>query len=520
MKKKTLRTKTVSVGLSTLLSRVLGLMREALMVRYLGAGADAFITAFKIPNSLRKIFAEGALSAAFIPSIVQQVKKGKREEVNQLMSLAFLLFEGALLVLCAIIFWKAEAVVRIIAPGWFTDGTATVYVTQTVTYLRILIGFILLLSMSALLTGALQAVNHFFIPAFAPVLLNIVFISGLLVCMQFGLTVEYLCYFIMFGGLLQFLAHLGMYLKLGFSFARPVQVTWQAMLPILTKFFPVLVSMSIMEINLFIDTSFASYLPSGSISYLYYANRFMQIPLGVFAVALSTILLPHFARVSLYAPRRLQFYLYEAAKLIAWVTIPLALLLGYFADELFITLFLSKKFTLTHVQETASILILFLSGLFFFSLSKILLNVYYSFHDTTIPMLISIAEVACNFALNYILVMTYGTYGLAAATVFSGVVRTALLALLLHTQYHFTLYGMRFFRFMARLIAQMCIIGGIFVASYHLFLKILHMYLPAYVGILTQTIAFWFWVGPLVGLAALLMNATRKNFGINLYFLE
>jgi putative peptidoglycan lipid II flippase len=520
MNKQTLRNKTVGVGLWTLASRLFGLVREALMVRYLGAGADAFITAYKIPNSLRKVFAEGALSAAFIPSIVQLAKQNKHAAVNRLITLGFLLFEGVLLALCILIFFKAHTVLYLIAPGWFQGTIPQLQIDQTVVYIRILISFILLLSMSALLTGPLQAMNHFAIPASAPVLLNIVFIAALITCITFSLPVEHLCYFILAGGVLQLIAHVYMYFKLGFTFERPTAQTWHDMKHVLIKFFPVLLTMSIMEINLFIDTSFASYLPQGSISYLYYANRFMQIPLGVFAMALSTILLPHFSRISLYAPTRLQLYLYESAKLILWVTIPLTFLLSFLSEDIFTTLFLSKKFTLADVHETAMILIIFLSGLFIFSLSKIILNMYYALHDTFIPFWISIVEVACNFTLNYLLVMRYGTYGLAIATIFSGYVRTALLAFFLHTRHHFALYIRPFMQSVVRVCTQLLVIGFLFVASYYAGMYLIATYFTASAHLLTKTVVLWVWLSPLIALAAYAMHATRKTFGIKLYFLE
>ncbi len=212
----------VQVGSSTLLSRLLGLVREILMAKYLGVGiiSDAFITAFKIHNSLRKIFAEGALSAAFIPTFVSLVQQDKKEQINRLMTLSFLFIQGSLIAICLLMFWKADMVMRIIMPGWyvypeyqvtsyigipFLDGIISivialwsglgepaVQVVFAIRYLRILLAFIVFVSSSALLVGALQAMNHFFVPAFAPVLLNIVFIGALSICLSFGLPVDYL----------------------------------------------------------------------------------------------------------------------------------------------------------------------------------------------------------------------------------------------------------------------------------------------------------------------------------------
>jgi len=540
--------KTVEVGGSTMASRMLGLVREVLMANYLGAGpvAEAFITAFKIPNSLRKIFAEGALSVSFIPTFVKIVKTDEKDQVNKLMTLALLLFEGALLVLCLLVIWKAETVIRLIAPGWyqlpvvpsegvtgityfdavfdrvatfFADGQPIEQVAYAVTFLRILMGFILFLSTSALLAGALQAVNHFFVPAFSPVLLNIAFISGLFVCISFGLPPVYLCLFIMAGGLIQLIMHMATYWQLGFSLKWFDERTWQIFKEVWAKFLPCLFSMSVMELYLFIDTSLGSYLP-GSIPLIYYANRFMQIPLGVIATALSTILLPHFARIGTYAPKRLGFYLLESAKLIFWVMIPVSLMMGFVSEKIFHTLFLSKKFTLLQVQETGVVLIAFLYGLCFFSLNKILLSMFYALHETKIPMYVSLVALAVNFGFSYSFMSVWGAYGIALATTISAIVQTLLFVSLLRYRFAFVFYFKAFAEFIVRFGLQIVGLTVLFGALYWLSLQAIGL-LPAAVGyFLLFKLGFWLWFVPLASIIFLAMFKTRKLFGIHLYFLS
>ncbi|PKN03440.1 murein biosynthesis integral membrane protein MurJ, partial [Candidatus Dependentiae bacterium HGW-Dependentiae-1] len=437
--KKSIIKKTIEVGVSTLLSRFLGIWREMLTVQFLGDKIllDAFTTAFKVPNSLRKIFAEGALSAAFIPTLVRMKKKGETEQINRLMTLSFLLIEGVLIALCLLMFWQTDWLLRIIAPGWFVGGQEAAFfgfpvpaawaglgtpveqVAYAATYFRILIAFIIFLSSSSLLAGALQSVNHFIIPAFSPVLLNVVWVTGLLLGLYYHLPSESLCYFILFGGLLQFLLHLFVYYKLHFSFERVTEKTWDYFREIMNKFFPCLFSMSISEISLFIDTSFASYLPDGSMYLIYLANRFMGIPQGVFASAFSTILLPHFSRVNIYAPKRMSFYLLEVTKFVFWITIPAMILMSFFAGKIFQTLFLSSKFTIDQVAEAKLILIAFLAGLFCLAMNKILLNMYYALHNTRIPAWVSIIGIAVNVVLNFLFVTRFHASGLALATTIS-----------------------------------------------------------------------------------------------------
>lgn len=515
--KKSILKKTFQVGSSTLLSRFFGIIREALTVRYLGAGvvADAFFTAWKIPNSLRKMFADGALSAAFIPTLVRVVRKDKAD-VNSLMTVSFLFFEGFLLLGCALVMWKADFVLRLIVPGFSAEQ-----IEYTIPMLRILMPFILFISSGALLAGALQAVGHFFVPAFSQVLLNIVFIGALLAGLYLGISVNTFCVFVLLSGLVQFIAHLVVYFRLHFGFGPIDSTAKQNFKLALLKFFPVFFSMSVMEINLFIDTSFASYLPAGSVSLLSYANRFMGIPLGVFAVAFSTILLPHFARVGSYAPKRLSFYLLETTKFVFWITVPATIVMIFFAEKIFHTIFLSDKFTIAQVYEAQLILIAFLIGLFFFSLNKILLNLYYALHVTWVPTIISITATTLNFILNYVLMAKYQATGLAlATTISSGLVQSILFVGFLYFKYDFKLYAADFFKFFIRYVAQLTLILSIFYAIYRVIENYIATVSSAIAHFLLFGLGFWLWVGPLCGICLCAIYFSRKLFGVRLYFLN
>lgn len=517
LNKKSILKKTIEVGGSTFASRCLGIIREILLVRFLGASAlsDAFLTAFKIPNSLRKIFAEGALSAAFIPTIVQTVRKQGREAVNSLMSLAFIVFEGIVLFLCVLTSMYAHNVIRFIAPGFSEQQIA-----DAVPLLKILMPFIFFISSSALLAGALQSVGHFFIPAFGPVLLNIVFITGLLFCLGYNLPIEILCWFILFGGFLLFVAHLVTYFKHHFKFSPIKREDVKLFGTVFAKFAACLPSVSIMEVSLFIDTSFASLLPKGSISLLYYANRFMGIPLGVFAVAFSTILLPHFSRVSAYAPKRLSFYLFEATKFVLWVTIPVALVMGLFKDQIFLTLFLSKKFTLSQVHEAATILVPFLAGLFFFSINKILLNVYYSLHCTWVPAIIAACATVANIMLNYFFIHWLQATGLAAATAISAVIQTILFFIILKKKFNFKMYFAALIDFMWRYAIQLFLFFIPFRFLYYFIFSQLKNLPEWWASLLLFKLPFWLWACPLAGLFFVCLYLFKKPFGVRLYFLD
>jgi putative peptidoglycan lipid II flippase len=541
--KKSILQKTAAVGSSTLLSRLFGIVREVLTVRYLGAGlvSDAFLTAYKIPNSLRKIFAEGALSAAYIPTFVHMIKRDDKREIDGVMSLSMIIIQGFLSVLCLLMVWRADLVMRIIAPGWYESGDVASswmgihlpaawlglgepleQVAYAIPFLRILMCIIIFISSSWLLASALQAVNHFFIPAFSPVLVNLVFVAGLVIGLWLDIPVSspFLSYMIVLATFLQFALHLHMYLKLGFNFGAITAKTWHYFWQIFKKFFPVMIAMSAMEIGNFIDTSFASYLPQGSVSLIYYANRFMGIPLGVFATAFATILLPHFSRISAYAPSRLSFYLLETSKFIAWVTIPVALMMGFFAEKVFITLFLSKKFTILQVHEASTILIAFLVGLFFASFNKILLNIYYALQNTRVPAIISAFTILSNIILNSLLIGSLQGTGLALATSLSWMLQTMWFVLCLHYLFDFKIYLAPFLNFCARYAVQLAAVGGAFYGLYRGITWCIEHYAVTLSAALLQGLAFWLWVGPLCLLFFAVIWYTRKYFGVHIYFLD
>jgi putative peptidoglycan lipid II flippase len=509
--------KTAHVGLSTLLSRLFGIVREILMVRYLGASglSDAFLTAYKIPNSLRKIFAEGALSAAFIPTVVHSIKKNNRDSIGGLMSLGFLFFEGTVLLLCAFIMYYAHDVISFIAPGFSPEQ-----IDHTVPMVHILMPFIFFISSSALLAGAMQAVSHFFIPAFTPIIMNLIFIIGIITCLFFNLPVTALCWFVLSSGIVHFIMHVITYINLHFTFSMPTAHDFTLFKQIIGQFLLCLPSISLMEIALFIDTSFASWLKPGSISLLFYANRFIGIPLGVFAVAFSTILLPHFSRISAYSPKRLHFYLFESARFIFWITIPVALLMAFFANDIFSTIFLSKKFTIEQVREAGTILQTFLCGLFSFSLNKIILNIFYSMHAAWIPAIIALCTTTVNIILNIFFIEYFQTAGLALATTCSSILQTILFLTVLHKKYSFRLYLARFMFFITRYSIQLILFSSLFIITYHMLYQLILMTMPSYIAeFLLIKIGLWLWVGPLATLFFGLLWYLRSNFGIKIYFL-
>jgi putative peptidoglycan lipid II flippase len=508
--------KTVQIAASTMLSKLLGLVREVLQVRYFGIGqvADAFRIAWQVPNMLRQVFADGALSAAMVPTVVGMIRNGDRKKVNRLMSLAFLVFEGMVLTLCILVIWKAEAVISVLTPGFVGYRAAL-----TARLLRILMSFILFISSSALLTGVLQAEHHFLIPALSSSFLNIVFIGGLLIGIFYGLPLEYFCFLVVIGGFFQFMGHLFMFFKLGYTFEYIDTETKTRFRHLFKKFLPGLVSGGVLQLSLLVDNFFASFLPGGSVSLLNISSSFLRIPLGL-VISFSTVLLPHFSRIGLHAPKRLSFYLLESLKLIFWLTLPATLIFSFFARKIFFTLFLSDKFSLAQVFEAQLILTAFLVGLFFISMNKVLVSLYNALHHMWIPALITIAATGVNIVLCSWWVTTFRVAGLALATSLSHLFQTIVLLIILRMRFNFRLYHKAFLQFLWRYIMQLLVVGIPFLCLYGLIVYLFQYLPPSGLFIVTQTMAFWLWVAPLCGVFMIALYKTRSSFGLNLYFLK
>ncbi|MBX9831230.1 murein biosynthesis integral membrane protein MurJ [Candidatus Babeliales bacterium] len=513
LNKRAIVNKTVQVGIATLISRFLAIFREFLQVSFLGIGgiSDAFITAFRIPNFFRHMFAEGALNASFVPIFVRVVKE-KREHADGLMSLCFLFLQGILLVLYLFIFFKTDAVMAVIAPGFSSFQTA-----YAVKFLRIMFPFIFLVSASALFGGALNAVNHFAVPAFGPALWNVFYVMTLGLCLLYQLSPLYLCAGVIIAGTLQLAMTAVAYFMHNFKFGKITADSWYHFKQIILKFIPYLMGVSIVEINLFVGGSIASFLPTGSVSLLYYGSRFMNIPLGVFAVALSNILLPHFSRVVLFAPKRMSFYLLEVLKFVSWVIVPVTLFFAFVSYNLFDTLFLLRKSAdPAQLQIAAHILVIYLGGLLFFCINKILMSMLYSLKDTRSTMVVTGLGAGVNVVGDLIGMYFFGVHGIAAAASVAGLVMTVGCIYLLVAKHNIKFYAGSFGMFLVSLCGQVACATGLFLIGFH---GVLALASAAGITFFASRVGFWFLSLSLAGLLFLFMMTTKRLFGLKIYFL-
>ena len=514
--KKAIITKTLQVGAATLLSRVIAIFREVLMVQFLGIGAmsDAFIAAFRFPNIFRHVFAEGALSASFIPVYVKALKQHERKDADGLMTATMLFVEGCIIIFYAFILLFPRAVVLFIAPGFSAEQ-----VEHTALFLKILFPFLAFVSASALLGGALNAVNQFFIPAIGPAVWNILYVASLGCCMYFDLATSFLCIGVLIAGIAQFSISLFTYFGYEMGFRSITPMAKKLFQLVLSKFFPCLFGVSIIEINLLVSGQIASFLPRGSVSLLYYGSRFMNLPLGVFGVALSNILLPHFSRIALFAPSRFNFYLLKVAKFVTWVMLPVAVLFMIASEQLFAMIFMvSKKATLDQVMQAKWILIIYCMGLVFFAFNKILLSFFYSLKDTSSATIASAVAAAINLSVDLVSLYFNNIYGIAAATVASGVGMTIVSLYFLHTRHNISFFAARYLKFLIKFFTQFALIAGIF--------SILFYGSEVLLGSLWQDSKLWsiliFWIRFSVAsiICAYLHYTTRHFFKIKLHFID
>ncbi len=390
-----------TVSSMTLLSRILGFARDAIIARAFGAGAatDAFFVAFKLPNLLRRLFAEGAFSQAFVP-ILAEYKNQRGEEATRLLisrvaSVLFVAVAGvALLGILA-----APLIVMVSAPGFTADADKF---QLTVELTRIVFPYILFMSLVAFAGGILNTFSRFMVPAFTPVLLNVAMIlAAAFAAPYFDPPVLALAWGAFLGGLLQLGLQIPALKRLGFLPRWDWAPRDEGVRRILYLMGPAAFGVSISQISLLINTIFASFLASGSVSWLYYADRLMEFPTGMLGVALGTILLPSLAKH--YADQDPSEY----SRLLDWglrmtimLAAPAAVGLGMLAAPLIATLFLYGEFTSNDLEMTRLALVAYSIGLVGLIMVKVLAPGFYARQNIKTPVKIAIITLIATQAMN------------------------------------------------------------------------------------------------------------------------
>jgi len=406
-----------TVGSLTFVSRVFGVVREVLIAAVFGAGAatDAFFVAFRIPNLLRRMFAEGAFSQAFVPLLSEYKNRESPEDTRQLVDVIGTTLFLALVAVTALGMLAAPVVGYVFAPAWFHDKPEQF--ALTVQLLRITFPYILFISLVALAAGVLNTWGRFGVPAFTPVLLNVSFIvAAAFFADRFDPPVMALAWAVFAGGALQLAFQLPFLWRIGMLPRWRLDLKHPGMRRVLKLMGPALLGVSASQISLLINTIFASFLAVGSVSWLYFADRLMELPAGVLGVAVGTILLPNLSRH--YATGASEEY----ARLLDWglrvtllLAVPAATALAVLALPLIGTLYHYGQFGVDDVWMTRRALIAYSIGLVGMILVKVLAPAFYARQNVVTPVKIGILTLVATQLMNLAFIVPLKHAGLALA---------------------------------------------------------------------------------------------------------
>ena len=435
-KKGGLLASTLVVSSMTLLSRVLGLVRDVVLARLLGAsaGTDAFFVAFRIPNFLRRLFAEGAFNQAFVPVLseyrTRQRDAGSAAATKMLIDRVAGTLGGTLALITLVGVLAAPLLIWLFAPGFGDDPHKRALAVEM---LRLTFPYLFFISLTAFAGAILNTWNRFAVPAFTPVLLNLSLIgSALYLAPQFaeGRMAVALAWGVLIAGTVQLLFQLPFLARLNLM---PVpRMAWrdEGVRRILRLMAPAMFGVSVSQINLLLDTVLASLLQTGSVTWLYYSDRLVELPLGVFAIAIGTVILPSLSgKHAGDDPQAFSRTLDWALRLVLLIGVPAALALAVIAEPLLATLFNHGEFGANDVLRSAESLRAYSAGLVAFMLIKILAPGYFARQDTRTPVKIGIIAMVANMALNLALIWPLQHAGLALATSLSAWLNAGLLYL-------------------------------------------------------------------------------------------
>lgn len=423
------------VSAFTMLSRVLGLVRDMVFAQVIGAGAgaDAFFVAFKIPNFMRRLFAEGAFAQAFVPVLSEYRQRGSHDAVKALVDRVAGCLGSVLISVTLLAVVGAPVVAAVFAPGFWLN-TPDKY-DLTVEMVRVTFPYLLLISLTGFAGAILNSYDRFTIPAFTPVLLNLTLIVSALVVAPLVETPAYaLAWGVMVAGVIQLLFQLPFLQRVHLLPAPKVDWKDPGVRQILWLMAPALFGVSVSQINLLLDTVLASFLPTGSVSWLYYSDRLVELPLGVFGVALATVITPSLSRLHASEdPISFSRTLDWALRSVLVLALPATLALFLLAEPILMTLFQYGETSVRDTTMAALSLRAYALGLLAFMLIKVLAPGYFARQDMITPVRIGIYAMAANMVLNLVFVLplyfwfNIGHVGLALATALSAYLNAFLL---------------------------------------------------------------------------------------------
>lgn len=397
-----------------MVSRVFGLVRDLVVAAVFGANkiTDAFFVAFAIPNLFRALFAEGALSSAYIPILAEKQKIDREIALRYLNQLIYTV-GGIILLIIFLVFLFPKYIILLFMPGY---GNDTELLKIASTMLSIVMPYLLLVTVVAIITGYLNLLGSYFISYSSTAMLNIFMILGAYIGHLYGGSILYLAYGVFFGGLFQFLYVFIYSVKKNFRFVKFGESD-----PDLKKTFllivPSIAGLGVSQINFVVGRIFASFLSPGSISYLYYANRLFQLPLGVFSVALSSVSLTEMSKALADGDNGRAYKIIDKS-IISLCFIVLPATAGLYSLSYEISSFIYKRRSFGELDTlfTSDALKMYALGLIFYSLVGLFTRVFYSKKDTVTPVKIAASMLILNIVLNYLLIIPLKHAGIALAS--------------------------------------------------------------------------------------------------------
>lgn len=450
---------TSVVASMTMLSRIFGFLRDMVTAQIFGAAAqfDAFSIAFRIPNLMRRLFAEGSFSQAFVPVLAEYQKNKSHEEIHRFLNAIAGTLGIVLLGVTIAGIVLAPVLIRIFAPGFAADGTRF---ELAVAMLRITFPYLLLISLTAFSGAILNTHSRFWVAAFTPVLLNVCMISAAFwLSPHLARPIIGLAWGVFVAGVVQLLFQVP-FLKRLHLIPRPtINFRDSGVMRVLKLMVPALFGVSVSQINILLDSLFASFLVIGSVSWLYYSDRLMEFPLGVIGVAFSTVILPHLSRH--HASESHEDFSHTidwALRCVLLVGIPAAVVFALISGPLLSTLFQHGKFDAHAVMMSRKSLSMFALGIAPFMLVKILAAGFYARQDLRTPVRVGITAMVSNMVFNVMLIWPLKHAGIALATSLAAMLNSGLLFYFLRKkQIYRPRDGWGFFGF--RLVAANVVLG-------------------------------------------------------------
>ncbi len=424
------------VSFFTMLSRIMGLIRDVILARVIGADAfaDVFFVAFKIPNFFRRLFAEGAFAQAFVPVLGEYRERGSRAAVRELVSRVIGTLGFSLLLVTLAVVVLAPLFAALFAPSWYQEQPDKF--TALGSMLRITFPYLMFISLTGVAGGILNSYDRFAVPAFTPLLLNTTLIAAaLFAAPAFDQPALALAWGVFFAGVVQLTFQLP-FLQRMHMLPMPV-VDWHhpGVRKILGLMAPAIFGVSVSQINLLLDTVLATFLPTGSVSWLYYSDRLAELPLGVFGVAIATVILPNLSRHhTAESTAAFSQTLEWAIKMVLLIAIPAAAALILLAQPILVALFFyGDVMTARDMQMATFSLQAYSLGVVAFMLIKVLAPGFFARQDMRTPVRIGIVAMISNMLLNLLFLVPLHLYwqighvGLALATSVSAYLNAALL---------------------------------------------------------------------------------------------